>query len=618
MSHLFKTIAKAERNGKTYKITKDDENKIIFAVKENGVNRIELTEDEKVFFAQFYNSLKVDKETTLNLGIIKINNKNIQIFYDYRIHFYYWFEIIDGKMYETDEETNRILNFRYNHVKDYVVTKQDLDKTKSNNEENFIKRFIRVGKEKLAVLVIAGLSIGTLTGCTISQGVENVPTKTDIGGQDVSIATQINKEDTITTTSETTANNPTTTITSTNNLINTESTFRESIVCTPYKETRTLTEDEKAINDELNKRVQQKYDWKEIEDAIKYNTNLQENEKNILLNLKPVIDENYKYMDLDTIIERLRYLNITFEDNSEEMNSITVAGYYNVPNNTITYNENYRNSPEIIIHELLHVLQVQPIEYRNRATYEITNEMLARETVGRLQDADILGSLNLKKIKSSSSYYLQSVPNGKNVGGYPFLIPYGIALSECLTQEQLKQYEFCPSDEVLVNALLSLEDPAYTKEEYDKQLERAYKLMDNFDRLNDIHDAEIDESELSKVEGELKENLSYYYQKKHNRALTDDIVSSAVFSSISETTAFSKLMEEKIANWSKELFRGIKNKTYFSDYCQSSTITYYGEDGEWYELQIDDDLEKEYKAYKEECGEIVVYNLANNVEKSRE
>lgn len=592
MKHVINTIAKLQLDEKTYTILRIDDDKIFFAVSEHGINRIELTEEEKDLFGHFYNSLKVHPKTSLNLGTKRINGKNITIFFDYTANLHYWYEIIDGIRHEADEEISKYFNFKYNHIVECVASELSNNKSSSISiTQEYINRFIKIGKQKIAILIAAGISAGSLVGCRLSQEI-NADSRPSEYIHEIPKTTNPSSDYSETTITSTTAP-----------IIKFEN---------PY------------LSDIIKQRSEQEYDWEIIKEAITSNSGLEDTTKQILLNLKFVFDENYQYMDLPAIIDKLNNLKVEFVDNATSLLKDSgsefvgdVGGFYSYSTNTIAYDKKQANNLSVRIHELMHVLQVRDINCGNSYNFssELSNEILTREIVLRLQDLGLIEELGFSNFSTSGKYWYTSCAAVYGGAGYEDNLPVERILFECLSQEQLKQYQFMASNDILVTALMNLEEPTSDQKTFDEQLARAYKLLDTFE------DTRVEETmfnpRFKELEHEIKEALSYYYEKKYNKSVTDTIMPGILYNS-RESEAFLELLSEEVPDWNEKWsngrYWGIFNRTYFSNYVPYPVIYYTNPDTNEPSniLIVDDRIEDIYEKKKQK--ESKVDDISNNIQ----
>ena len=462
MKHIYNVIAKLEMDNKEYQMLKIDNAKIAFVINRNGSYSFDLSEEELKICAKIYNSLKINFKTSITTRKINLLGKNIEIHYDYGSKLYYWYEIVNGEKKEATEEINVILNNRYNHISEIMA--EITRKSDSNGNKKFIKRFIEIGKKMLPLIVSAGISLSTLAGCALGQEIEEdsfevFPKKSSV--QVIESEPEPSNE-----------------------LLIIDSYFAEKCKC----------------EEEIERRAKQKYDYNDIKNAIESNPYLQEREKEILLSLKFVFDENHEYMDLEKIIERLSNLKIYYENDSdfEEIiheyieDSFGLQGVYISDKNEIHCREKEKNNAYIVIHEILHVFQVGG-DYR--LSFELSNEILTRETIERIKNL-------LEKWEFKKYYYNSEL-------GYSHAIYAGYGLLELLKKEERQRYQFFPRDYILEKSLREIDGKKYTVEEYEEQTKRIYKLLDNINEIN--------KSELSGSNREpylnLINGLDYYYQK---------------------------------------------------------------------------------------------------------
>ena len=96
MSKLYNPIAIYNYNNKKYFIALDN-NKIVSFKYENGDITDNYSKEELEVFLEVYNSIKINKEAAVNLGLKKINGKVFETFYDIEKELYFWYESVDGE-----------------------------------------------------------------------------------------------------------------------------------------------------------------------------------------------------------------------------------------------------------------------------------------------------------------------------------------------------------------------------------------------------------------------------------------------------------------------------------------------------------------------------------------
>lgn len=267
------------------------------------------------------------------------------------------------------------------------------------------------------------------------------------------------------------------------------------------------------------------YDYREIEEVLENNENLSKEEKEYIRKLKFVFEDNYKYMDLSLIKERLRTLKINYGDIKGN-----AVGQYNVQNNEITIEaENIDKADKsVLIHELMHVFQIPGGHY----LLELSNEFFTREAMIYLYENALIpkeeflpyiqklalenGSNNVPETEDEWLYF---VNNTLGFGsGYNTHVGIEYILANILNEETLRKYQFNPRNvDLLANYLAELDGG---KDE--EKIQKAYRLLDSINDLRQYNE-EIDDYEFKTDTKEVLEQLDYYYQKKNNISIYDDL-----------------------------------------------------------------------------------------------
>lgn len=471
MKYSYKLVAKFDYNNKKYFIIQI-KNKIVYAILKDSYLTIELSEEDLYIFKHVHSFLRIDTKTSVNLGIKKMRNKKFEVFYDPKTSLHYWYEIKDNNRMEATNKDNYMLNYLYNHVPTVIHTELNHKEVNNitNNRNRFIKRIISVGKKVLVVFLLAETSLINLSSCSIANKIQD----NDI----VSFSTQ--KE------------------------------FDE--FNSQFKEKYNDEDYENAIV--KMDRQSREYNYDEIKNTIENNSNLQNSEKEFLYKLKFMFDENYEYMDLDIILERLSKLKITYVD-GKNINE-QIAGTYNiVENEIIIYDAKDFESSEldVTLHEILHVFQTYNT---GRLTKELSNELTTREVLRRMNEMGL--------IEDKTIFENELGEYSKYGSGYGTCMRVEYLLANLMTQEEMQDYQFYSNDDVIVNALTRIEEEALgdiSKEEID---ERAYNLLyaiDSIRTYNENGDIQLvyDEEKYEDIYNQ----IDYYYIKLNGKSMKESL-----------------------------------------------------------------------------------------------
>lgn len=415
---------------------------ILFLKKNKSTCEFEkyLTKEEFFCCNTIFKSLLIDKEKSIFLKHINIHNNRYNLFYDKKSKKYFWIPE-NGKFEEND---NAVLNFKYNHQPTVIYNNQINDNMELKN--SFYNKFVKFGNKLINVVLLASLSLSSLTGCTVQQNI--VPSQEK--SSESSLVESVNVKETIS------------------------------------------------------------YDWEDLKEVIKENPNLEEGDKEFIYKLKFVFDENYQYMDLDLVYDRLSDLKIIHNAKGIYLNA---GGAYYPTENKI---ELYSQELDSFVHEFLHVLQESGGDFLK----ELSNEFFAREILLRLYNESLV-----EKSAFLSDYYLEEKENGNitfeneadwlyriSIGsGYQEHIGIYYVFADILPIEILRKYQFNPSEfDILIDALDNLalkNDETYT-------LGTGYKLLEMINDIgyNSYNGKSIGYYIGSESNQQLYETLGYYYR----------------------------------------------------------------------------------------------------------
>ena len=372
-------------NNKKFLIAKK-ENKLLYCITENDINRFNLSIDEKNIFNSVLNSITVNPKDSFFVRLQSYNDKFYKLFFNPEKNLYYT-DSIDSKIIS-------YVNFNFNYVSEFSYIdniKSDAEDEKKKSDNLYFQRAIKIGKKIVYISVLAALSLNLLTGCSVAT-----------------------KED---------------------DLIPIDEIQITSTVETPEPEEKDPDYNGGIIIDRTQE--EQDYDFSMIEDVLDSNTTLTDEEKAFIKQMRSVFDENHEYMDIEMVKERLSTLKINYDPNARE----NYGGVYNARDNEITlYNcTNFGDCTKSnFIHEFLHVLQ-QP---SNDFLKELSNEFFSRETVRKLYDAGVISEDDLK----TKNYTI--VPLFGN--GYDDYMPTYYVLAELLDEATLRKYQFgCDTNTII-------------------------------------------------------------------------------------------------------------------------------------------------------------------------
>ena len=158
---MRKIIGYFKYENENYQIRLIENKKIgIFKVKDNKLE-VPFNLDNELI-KKLSKLLNINIKTSYIVDTKTINNQKFNIYYDNSSSLYFW-------DYTKDEESNIILNFKFNHVPVEVFN----DINDQSNKEDYFSKLIRVKNKIIPIFLVASLTISLLIGCIISN-----PTKT--------------------------------------------------------------------------------------------------------------------------------------------------------------------------------------------------------------------------------------------------------------------------------------------------------------------------------------------------------------------------------------------------------------------------------------------------------
>lgn len=248
------------------------------------------------------------------------------------------------------------------------------------------------------------------------------------------------------------------------------------------------------------------YSWELIQDAILKNPHLTAKEKDFLCELRFVFDENYQYMDLNMIIERLATLEIRYNPESCERDYFIGGSYYIGPN----YIEMFRTTSfeevdiSTFLHEFFHVLQSL---CTHEITHELSNELFTREALRRLHVSGVLDKYGFKIHKNNVGMFYY-------YGCYEPLMYYWYDFAELIPQEYLSRYQFETNDGLLITGLR--QNVVVSDYDYEEFIDNASGLLDvMYDTADSLHEVS------SYHHDKIYDYLEYFYDLVGKDLTTD-------------------------------------------------------------------------------------------------
>ncbi len=557
MKNSYRIITKFSYKNKQYFIILSNENKIAYVVYENKKVITDIDKQDLNILNFVYNSLKIDKDSSIELGTKELYGKKFEFFYDINKKLYYWCEIINNKRKLADEEDNQKLNFRYNNMPIVLYNNQESENSENqgnNKKKSFINRLLTYKDRTLLVLVAAGISLNLISRCSFAKDEYN-PRQEGM-----------------------------------------QSSFG-------------ITEQYEL---DLFKK-KEKFDYGKIQKAIEDNQNLSNGEKEIINKLKFVFDENYEYMDLDLIIKRLSDLKIEYIEEENENSQVTAAYYIN-KNVIQIYKATDLENADLtdLVHEILHVFQASNT---NRLTLELSNELTTREVLRRLNEEGLieenyqfLNSINEYSNYGKgyepcirAEYLLANILPRDVIKAYQFKPEDAILLAALLNiteeseQKESKQDSLNRACDLLdsIDELVTYDESGNIKISYtDEKYKRIYDQINYYYKIeNGITMEESLKADIFKYDARYS-NVQYGTSEESIQA--------------AEITFIDYIRDKGATSTVFGMDRYVLPKTYLSDEHKNPIIMFKVplEDERVEKIEITEDLEKKYRDNYKKCKEL--------------
>lgn len=559
MNKLYNPIAIYNFNNKKYFIALDG-NKIVYFKYENNEVSDDYSDEELEVFFKVYGSIKIDKDSAINLGHKNLRGKVFEVFYDVKKELYFWYELVNGKRVKASKLDLEYLNHKYNNLS---LKYTEVDDRKNNNNEIFDWK-----------------SDSNINGNNVSDNVEIFDWATD-----PSLAGDEKKEKIKTFSRAIIHRGKTYAVVLVSGVC--LATFSDAVLHTNIAERLRGMFDRTSVTDEVKDEEPDdiQYSYEIVTEAIDANENLSEGEKTFIKQFKSYFDQNNQYMDLNCILDRLSKLKITYIQ--DECESPQIAGAYDIVENAIKIysTDSFENCDKsVFAHEILHATQRG---YSNRLIMELSDEAATREYLRELVETGVISDKDFKNEYDVPVYG----------DGYDQCMKVYYYLANLLDQETIRKYQCIPTDFGIINALVDIDKKSidssssrFNRYNMDK---RAIELLDAIDELRSAPDdygfMNVDYSD-EKCE-KICEMLDYYYKiefgKTIDECFVEDIMSyDNTYGQIDTTTAKGRaIWNVMLAELQKNVenlydgyeipmgeYRYVLPRSYFSDRHQNPII----------------------------------------------
>lgn len=532
-----------------------------------------LTTDEVELISEVYSKIKINKKTSFPIKTINLDGKIFEIWYDLTSTLHFWYEIKDGNRCKSSREDNKILNIKYNYVSDVIYTTLQDERDKLWQQyQGAIEHLNRIEQKNKINKTINRISNIVIVACACIITCRACGDILEFS--DLPIAKR----------------------------------YRESV--RHYEQLQFESQYSDAIEELKEKLGSQEYKWENIKQSIELNDNLGDDEKELLLKLKFYFDENHKYMDIDTITERLAKLKIKYDSNSVKDN---VYGQYSKSKNQITmfgcggFGEIEFRS---FMHEVLHVFQVIKDD---SIIIEVSNEAALRELTRKMMELGLIDEKYMNEFKDDDGLIT------KFGTGYSRIMPPEYCLLELLPQEDIKLYQFNTDERIIVTALKEIESQGQQFEPYSKEEKEIYTRAINLvDTYNCFYDENRNIVLSSAVDNELYQQLDEYYKIKNGISMREICSADTMYSDYDEmksrnafddrNTALQKTMgiaSDEIDRESEIFFSynlHVIPRTYFSDDHPYPIITYKDISQEIRAVEITEEVDVLFQEICDEYG----------------
>ena len=468
----MKVVGKFKLGRNIYVIVSKNNKYRVGRLEDNLVN-YNLTDEEKKVIMIVVDRL-LPKNNGIKISSLKINNTVYDISVSDNI---YMFNPVPN------DNDLKILNNIFNAQSECVYAGSFL-----NKDSKFIKRFVKLGKKTLLVLLSSTMLL------SVSSSL-----KKDIEKQfsnEVEISQEINDDKLITIVEEPENKYEEPDVVEIDEL----PTLIVEDIQDSYDKAEAnnnvyeISEDTEVINEDISEKI---FDFNDIIEALDSNPNLTQEEKDLILSSRDIFEDNYGYYNYQGLLDRLRTLKIKYTTQERKY----VSGEYSNVENIITfYAANGFNEVSrcTFTHEFSHLIQYESGQTYNQFLLEAINTMANNEYYGN------------GDTKYDIAYeYQQSIV---------------MALGEILGKDVIKKTYIDGNEKYICEALQQIDNDADKANEFCKKMSMYYNCFwyiwcteyhDNNEELLD---------NLKEISNGIKEDIKYYYELKYNRKVEEDLV----------------------------------------------------------------------------------------------
>lgn len=323
-------------------------------------------------------------------------------------------------------------------------------------------------------------------------------------------------------------------------------------------------------------------------------------------------------MDIDLVIERLKTLEISYNEGECELQNLSSAEgiYFKDKNKIEIYKcdsfEKMKTLPikmSTFYHEFFHVLQ--SIRNDNRYMLELSNEAFTRETIRRMID---MGELDKELFKINDEVSDNRYIYGN---GYSSDIHVFYDFAEMMDKEELGYYQFSGDyQKAFMKHLIKIDQINKQDENASKQV----NVIQLFEAVDELRVSGYKSSEkYENAKQELLEKIDFYYKQQKGISIEDDLRTVAIKENKlfkePEDRELREMLEKKndnvkdVASYEKSdvhILYNVVPRSYFSSEYPETVIQYkvYVSDNDilpqWCDLKVDNELCNEYCELKDE------------------
>ena len=276
--------------------------------------------------------------------------------------------------------------------------------------------------------------------------------------------------------------------------------------------------------------------------AINENPYLSYNEKEFIKKVyEKEINENLEYINLEDVNRKLKTLEISYNNSNKKLNYNfkvykSIAGEYNIYSNKIFIYDSKENfnkpfddislkDKEIYFHELNHVLTnytlSSKVDLFAKNIENKNNDLLNTKLLKNLKKEIILVGKNTftETVNELFTREYIEIYSEKKLGlnklkAYSEYMPFTYVLAEILDEKTLREYKFNDNQNIIINGLL----------EINNNFDKIFELITSINSIDYYVIYENDSKREDEIYKKIYESLSYFYEKKFNKNLQDDLV----------------------------------------------------------------------------------------------